>query len=277
MTFDFRFEFFNMNYQFKCPICEMYFNTRGGAEMHTVEVHACSDPPIAFKVIETNHTEVSGSGWQQSENLIPENLIWDTPLLEEAVDNSILISENDPMLSTLPETNLISNTIGPTISYKYEKFEPTEGFQQNMESDDGENSGLASMIDSMLKVLPDSKYESISTKRNAPVCIVIFNCLFKIFLILQTDDIGTVHTEILDIKVSYNILFSKKATFVTFFVFQNLVCYSESNKTYHVQSGRGGHFSPKLKYLGLFTFLFFSLYNFDFTQMWSFNQMLNTS
>ena len=47
--------------------------------MHTVEVHACLEQPIACEVIETNNSEVSGCGWKQSDNLS----IWDTPRLEE--------------------------------------------------------------------------------------------------------------------------------------------------------------------------------------------------
>ena len=64
---------------FQYPTCDMYFNTECGSQMHTVEVHACLDQPIACEVIETNNSEVSGCGWKQSDNLS----IWDTPRLEE--------------------------------------------------------------------------------------------------------------------------------------------------------------------------------------------------
>ena len=125
--------------------------------------------------------------------------------MEETGDNSVLISANDPMLGTLPGSNLISKTIGPSNSSRADPFEPTEGFQKSRESGHGENSSLASMIDPMINVLPkceissstivsdmqqindgydskhEAKYESTSTMRNAPVGIVNLDCLFKIF------------------------------------------------------------------------------------------------
>ena len=226
---------------------------RLGLVENSREVHGLLDAPITCQVV---NSEVPKFTFQPLENLSDENVSvdWDFNILEGPTESDALTSFNDPMFSAIPEITSTIQQNSSKISFGYEL--PPNFFQQNMESGHGENSVLTSWNDQRLEPTVDvekwtdscltkiQSYESISTRQNASVCTYM---VFKILksLILKMDDLGTVHMEIADIKVSY-----KQKLFKDFniSVSQNLVCYSQSNKTYHVKSGRGGHFSIHLQY-----------------------------
>ena len=123
-----------MDILFKCPACDNYFTTEGGAKMHILENHAMEEPPILCHILE-NDFDASNSELHQMENLaLPPlslasgdffpNLEFET--LEEAANepadqqqNYVLTSTADPMFST----PICSNNADDKAGYAVDKCE----------------------------------------------------------------------------------------------------------------------------------------------------------